>query len=180
MSHAHTPTEIRDLHAMAVHRLAAAFDKSLMSERLETYLEGLSDIPAPVVKTVCDIAALECKFFPSLAELRERCGHGPDPSPPVNTSQAEAQWADAHTAALPPPFDAWTPAHWRAYLRQWVFGQRAAPGEPVIAVADHVAYRALIGMPPQVTPGPLAEALTIPDAVPAALAAFRARHPVSA
>lgn len=175
-----TPADLRSAHALALHRLGEAYDKPLSHERLETYLEGLSDIPAPVVKTVCDIAALECKFFPSLAELRERCGHGPDPSPPVNTSQAEAQWAADHTDSLPEPFASWTPAHWRAYLRQWVFRQPPAAGEPVIAAADHVAYRALIGMPPQVTPGPLAEALTIPDAVPAALAAFRARHPVSA
>lgn len=176
-------TDATSLKTVALRRLAEAFDKTFSSTRLAIYLEGLIDIPAPVVKTVCTIAALECKFLPSLAELRERCGHGPDPSPPVNTQEADAQWAQAQPSLLPvrAPFTTWSPAHWRAYYHQHILKQAPRPGDPIIPEADHLAYRAWLGLPAQVTAGPLAadlERVVLPP-VSSALVQFRQRHAVS-
>lgn len=43
------------------------------SARLQLYVEALSDIPAAFLRVACMKALQELKFFPSVAEIRERC-----------------------------------------------------------------------------------------------------------
>jgi hypothetical protein len=68
------PREIRRM----IGKLALGFPAGKASDleaeaRLELYAEGLSDIPADVLGAACARALRECRFFPSVAEIRERC-----------------------------------------------------------------------------------------------------------
>jgi len=68
------PREIRRM----IGKLALGFPAGKASDqeaeaRLELYAEGLSDIPADALGAACARALRECRFFPSVAEIRERC-----------------------------------------------------------------------------------------------------------
>lgn len=41
--------------------------------RIELYAQALGDIPSDVLRDACMAALRECKFFPSVSEIRERC-----------------------------------------------------------------------------------------------------------
>ena len=51
--------------------LFTAYGQSGEAERMEMYVQMLSDIPADVLDKVCRKAMFECKFLPSIAELVE-------------------------------------------------------------------------------------------------------------
>lgn len=42
--------------------------------RLALYVAALSDIPADILEKACMAALQNCRFFPSVQEIRERCG----------------------------------------------------------------------------------------------------------
>lgn len=60
----------------AILHLAAAFDATLSQERQTIYLENLSKIPYPVIAGAIQRCMDTCKFFPSIAEIRELAGQG--------------------------------------------------------------------------------------------------------
>jgi len=68
------PREIRRM----IGKLALGFPAGKASDleagaRLELYAEGLADMPADILGAACARALRECRFFPTVAELRERC-----------------------------------------------------------------------------------------------------------
>ena len=68
------PREIRRM----IGKLALGFPAGKASDleaeaRLELYAEGLGDIPADILGAACAQALRECRFFPAVAEIRERC-----------------------------------------------------------------------------------------------------------
>ena len=56
--------------------LAVAFDREVSDERNRLYLEHLGDLTPLVVLDAMRSAIRSCKFFPSIAELRELAGAG--------------------------------------------------------------------------------------------------------
>lgn len=69
------PREIRRMIGKLALGFPAAKASDLEAEaRLELYAEGLADIPADILGAACARALRECRFFPSVSEIRERCG----------------------------------------------------------------------------------------------------------
>lgn len=52
--------------------LTAVFPNHLSADGVRTYATLLSDVPTPVLKVAVEQCANDCKFFPSVAEIRER------------------------------------------------------------------------------------------------------------
>lgn len=48
----------------------AAFGQASDGTRMAVYYKMLKDVPADMVSAICDKAMMECKFLPSIAELR--------------------------------------------------------------------------------------------------------------
>lgn len=72
-----SPASPREIRRM-IGKLALGFPAGKASEleaeaRLELYAEGLGDIPADLLGAACIRVLRECRFFPSIAEIRERC-----------------------------------------------------------------------------------------------------------
>ncbi|WCM27203.1 hypothetical protein NDN01_25005 [Sphingomonas sp. QA11] len=72
-----TPAAPREIRRM-IGKLALGFPAGKASDleaeaRLELYAEGLGDIPADILGAACARALRECRFFPAVAEIRERC-----------------------------------------------------------------------------------------------------------
>lgn len=59
--------------AMAYPAMRATVNEA--DARLELYTQGLADVPADILNNACQLAIRELRFFPTIAELRERC-HG--------------------------------------------------------------------------------------------------------
>jgi len=57
-------------------KLAAAFDRAMSQPQQEVYLEDLADVPIDSLIQAIVQARKTCKFFPSIAELRELAGAG--------------------------------------------------------------------------------------------------------
>lgn len=73
-----TPASPREIRRM-IGKLALGFPATKASDleaeaRLELYAEGLADLPADILGGACARALRECRFFPSVSEIRERCG----------------------------------------------------------------------------------------------------------
>ena len=73
-----TPAAPREIRRM-IGKLALGFPAAKASDleaeaRLELYAEGLADLPADILGGACARALRECRFFPSVSEIRERCG----------------------------------------------------------------------------------------------------------
>lgn len=71
------PANPREIRRM-IGKLALGFPAGKASDqeaeaRLALYAEGLGDIPADILGAACARALRECRFFPSVAEIRERC-----------------------------------------------------------------------------------------------------------
>jgi hypothetical protein len=69
-------TDRREALGRALAMLAEVFGESLTPARLAVYDQALDDLAAPDIKTACDRALRECKYFPRPAELRELVGAG--------------------------------------------------------------------------------------------------------
>ena len=69
--------------------LAEGFGESLTVERVEIYIDGLTDIPQDRLRVAFSRALYESKFFPKLAELRTLSGQGAEDEKKV---EAEAAW----------------------------------------------------------------------------------------
>jgi hypothetical protein len=52
--------------------LTAIFPNHLSAEGVRAYANLLEDVPAVVLKTAMEQCAKDCKFFPSVAEIRDR------------------------------------------------------------------------------------------------------------
>lgn len=57
--------------ALAYPAMRTSVDEA--AARLKLYTAGLSDVPADILPIACDAAIKELTFFPSVAELRNRC-----------------------------------------------------------------------------------------------------------
>lgn len=60
----------------AIANLAMAFERDISEDRMKIYLEDLKDLPVDRVLAAIRQARRTCKFFPSIAELRELAGSG--------------------------------------------------------------------------------------------------------
>jgi hypothetical protein len=63
----------------AIAKLAMAYPSAKVSDieaeaRLEIYADALDDVPGDVLAAACAAALRESRFFPTPAEIRERCG----------------------------------------------------------------------------------------------------------
>jgi len=72
------PASPREIKRM-IGKLALGFPAGKASDleaeaRLALYAEGLGDIPADLLGAACGRVLRECRFFPTIAEIRERCG----------------------------------------------------------------------------------------------------------
>jgi hypothetical protein len=71
------PAAAREIRRM-IGKLALGFPAGRASDleaegRLELYAEGLADVPADILGAACARALRECRFFPAVSEIRERC-----------------------------------------------------------------------------------------------------------
>lgn len=78
----------QQLVAASLTRIGVSLGAELSPQRLKIYLEDLQDVPFDALRVALERAGKQCKFFPSVAELRELAG-GQQPS---LEDQAIAAW----------------------------------------------------------------------------------------
>lgn len=78
-------------HESLIHeitKLGVQFGQELNTARIALYVDHLSDLAEEKIIHACCMASRTCKFFPSVAELRDLAGD----SSSVNRDLAEAKW----------------------------------------------------------------------------------------
>lgn len=66
--------EDREQFALVVSALAATFNRDATEALLEGYWIGLNDLALPAVKRAAAVAMRECRFMPTVVELRDLAG----------------------------------------------------------------------------------------------------------
>ena len=72
------------------------YDREITAELAKMYQAGLGDMEPEQIEEACKKALLELKFFPKIAEIRERVGNE---TKALTEIQAEEDWAFAWTHA---------------------------------------------------------------------------------
>ena len=97
----------------ALGKLAAAYGRQLTEDLVEVYAEDLADIEPGALEEAMRLARRSCKFFPTIAELREfaekaepECAYLALPAPPLEHCPAcggPKGHRDCGPPELPPP-----------------------------------------------------------------------------
>lgn len=81
----------------ALKALAIAFRQDISPEFIVAYNDmGLADVPTEALKLAIGRAVQQCKFMPSVAELRDLCGYGAEKL----SDAAQAAWDSLERAAV--------------------------------------------------------------------------------